>query len=33
MDTFMDTLRKQDTVHEGILIPLPRSGDCSRLAE
>jgi hypothetical protein len=33
MDTFMDTLRKQGTVHEAILILLPRSGDRPRLAE
>jgi hypothetical protein len=33
MDTFMDTLRKQGTVHEGFLIFLPRSGARARLAE
>jgi len=33
MDTFMDTLRKQDTVHEAIPIHLPRGAARSTLAE
>ncbi len=33
MDTFMDTLRKQGTAHEAILILLPRSVARSTLAE
>jgi hypothetical protein len=33
MDTFMDTPRKQGTVHEAILILLPRGSARSTLAE